>query len=443
MFLSVLLAGCSISSKTIYSDEPVRTEHTQQVVDGSRRYQVSPAVEGTNLNIRLAQEDLCETRDTPVLHRSADIIREAHPSPLAYVLPGIGLLGLGAAVAFGGDYLGIQAGFGPQPPIVYQAAGGVIGAGGLSLIVIGAVQGGRARDRHRDLGEVAGVPVVKSFACNAGPVRAAPVALLLKRDGEIPGVTDDGGAARFSLTDTPMLDIPGQKVAIRLRKTLFNLELSGAEVEQLHRALEQDSTTRASKDLLAQRQAECTRLTGLAEAIAIDAESSEDVESEARSAWERARAGCLDLLTPESQTKIVSVQQAIAKNIAARAQRGCIVALQALEAMKSSSQVGDASDKAQAACEAVPSESNRLAKAQKRVIYLAEQEQRAERAREQAAIQKAKLRLAKMKQKEAEAEEREASRRLMCCDGTPSPSCSCYGSHRGCCSHHGGVCGCE
>jgi len=32
--------------------------------------------------------------------------------------------------------------------------------------------------------------------------------------------------------------------------------------------------------------------------------------------------------------------------------------------------------------------------------------------------------------------------RLQCCDGTLSPSCMCAGSHRGCCSHHGGVCGC-
>lgn len=33
-------------------------------------------------------------------------------------------------------------------------------------------------------------------------------------------------------------------------------------------------------------------------------------------------------------------------------------------------------------------------------------------------------------------------RPLLCCDGTPSPSCTCSGSRRGCCSHHGGVCGC-
>ena len=31
---------------------------------------------------------------------------------------------------------------------------------------------------------------------------------------------------------------------------------------------------------------------------------------------------------------------------------------------------------------------------------------------------------------------------LRCCDGTLSPSCECSGSHRGCCSHHHGVCGC-
>lgn len=33
--------------------------------------------------------------------------------------------------------------------------------------------------------------------------------------------------------------------------------------------------------------------------------------------------------------------------------------------------------------------------------------------------------------------------RLLCCDGSLSPSCTCSGPRRGCCSHHGGVCGCE
>ncbi len=48
----------------------------------------------------------------------------------------------------------------------------------------------------------------------------------------------------------------------------------------------------------------------------------------------------------------------------------------------------------------------------------------------------------------AEQRERVAARAwatapLMCRDGTTSPSCVCGGSHRGCCSHHGGVAGCS
>lgn len=31
---------------------------------------------------------------------------------------------------------------------------------------------------------------------------------------------------------------------------------------------------------------------------------------------------------------------------------------------------------------------------------------------------------------------------LKCCDGSESDSCVCGGPRRGCCSHHGGVCGC-
>jgi hypothetical protein len=32
---------------------------------------------------------------------------------------------------------------------------------------------------------------------------------------------------------------------------------------------------------------------------------------------------------------------------------------------------------------------------------------------------------------------------LRCCDGSDSPSCTCGNPHRGCCSHHSGVCGCS
>jgi hypothetical protein len=41
------------------------------------------------------------------------------------------------------------------------------------------------------------------------------------------------------------------------------------------------------------------------------------------------------------------------------------------------------------------------------------------------------------------AQRRWSSARLRCNDGTLSPSCVCGGSHRGCCSWHGGVDGCS
>lgn len=50
-------------------------------------------------------------------------------------------------------------------------------------------------------------------------------------------------------------------------------------------------------------------------------------------------------------------------------------------------------------------------------------------------------------ERDALREEQEAFREVrmvMCCDGMTSPSCTCRrSSHRGCCSHHGGMCGCE
>jgi hypothetical protein len=43
----------------------------------------------------------------------------------------------------------------------------------------------------------------------------------------------------------------------------------------------------------------------------------------------------------------------------------------------------------------------------------------------------------------AAAAERRANAPLQCCDGSLSPSCTCGNPRRGCCSRHGGVCGCS
>jgi hypothetical protein len=39
--------------------------------------------------------------------------------------------------------------------------------------------------------------------------------------------------------------------------------------------------------------------------------------------------------------------------------------------------------------------------------------------------------------------EAEQGRGILCRDGESSPSCMCHGSWQGCCSHHGGIAGCE
>lgn len=84
---------------------------------------------------------------------------------------------------------------------------------------------------------------------------------------------------------------------------------------------------------------------------------------------------------------------------------------------------------------------------------LARAEQLARQKREAEERRQAEIAAREERQRQA-AEERERRRRealerltqpqgLLCCDGSMSPTCSCGGSHRGCCSHHGGVCGCR
>lgn len=81
---------------------------------------------------------------------------------------------------------------------------------------------------------------------------------------------------------------------------------------------------------------------------------------------------------------------------------------------------------------------------------------RAQLARTEKQIENARRRAARLEQRRQAAAEREARRRaaaqerrwrgsggLRCNDGTLSPTCTCGGSWRGCCSHHGGVAGCD
>lgn len=53
------------------------------------------------------------------------------------------------------------------------------------------------------------------------------------------------------------------------------------------------------------------------------------------------------------------------------------------------------------------------------------------------------LRRAERESLAAQREAYEEGRGLLCRDGQMSPTCRCHGSHRGCCSHHGGVAGCD
>ncbi len=82
----------------------------------------------------------------------------------------------------------------------------------------------------------------------------------------------------------------------------------------------------------------------------------------------------------------------------------------------------------------------RLRELERKQAEKAEQRRRAAEAREE------KRRLAaeeRERRRKAAAERRRMYSSLVCNDGSLSPSCVCGGSWRGCCSHHGGVSGCQ
>jgi len=95
-----------------------------------------------------------------------------------------------------------------------------------------------------------------------------------------------------------------------------------------------------------------------------------------------------------------------------------------------------------------------LTTAEKRDTVQLAREQDAERKRVEAEQRRQEQLAAQAEARRVAEEKREERRReaaaaqafqgaLMCNDGTESPSCTCGGSHRGCCSWHGGVAGCR
>jgi hypothetical protein len=89
-----------------------------------------------------------------------------------------------------------------------------------------------------------------------------------------------------------------------------------------------------------------------------------------------------------------------------------------------------------------------LARARQRLArdrqVLAREEARRQAAEERARQREEQRRLREQRrQQRIERRQRRLSAPLRCCDGTDSPSCTCGGPRRGCCSHHGGVCGCS
>ena len=81
-----------------------------------------------------------------------------------------------------------------------------------------------------------------------------------------------------------------------------------------------------------------------------------------------------------------------------------------------------------------------------RLRQVADEKRREAEAKRLAVIETRRLEAeARAAKRRAAEEERKANQPtgLLCNDGTLSPSCSCGGSHQGCCSRHGGVAGCQ
>lgn len=221
---------------------------------------------------------------------------------------------------------------------------------------------------------------------------------------------DVHGIARVPLGALPEGAFRGNELmlVLEVEGTVFPVTLPELETSMLLTGLAGDPRSRVAVDRDAAKTAVCEAQVSRATALGVTATTTDLELKRVHEQWQRARAACGDKWQPRHD----QAYGVFATQVEARQQE--LARLAEADAVEE-----------QRALVAAERERQQQARAAERER---QQQRRAGERHRRAA---------------SEAPTDQAPRGLRCRDGTLSPSCSCGGPHRGCCSWHGGVAGCE
>lgn len=317
------LSGCATITRTeTLTDTPIKPVEKRGTSPDSVIYVVKSDADGDRLKLAVEQSETCFITKTPRKRRTKHVARSADSKFLTttWTLAGLaGLLGVGMYSDAQGiaDDVNMDPTAEPTTPDEVRRTGIAVIGLGAAIAVIAIGNHLRAVDYEEDAGVFRGEPDRDEFTCNEMPTKKHDVTLLLADGTKKHGTTDDEGWIEFSLSDVPLAGLPhgtskddlfpGESTAqLLIDDTPVSIKLAQDDTEELAFAVMSDPASRASKDVLAQRQRACDK--DVEQARGVDITEPEAVVR----GWTAAKKNCGDLWTQQLDTEFGDTQTRIA-----------------------------------------------------------------------------------------------------------------------------------
>jgi hypothetical protein len=436
-------------STEVIIDTPVPPNMRNELVRDSIEYSIEARVVGESLRLSVKQSETCVEIVTPQTHRVRAVTRTAAPgvTRTTWTLAVLGLAG-GAYGYLDAEALSIRNTGSPDSAEQYRTYATAIALLGLAATVVGIVDTARAGDSRYDDGIIDGRARRRTETCRARRTANVDVSVQLANGSSVAGHLNDHGLVDVSLLSVPEAGLPdpSTEVTATLAGKVVPVHLSTEQLESLRGALSANPLSRLSTERLARRRAQCD--TSVAAARSATPPDPLPIPSAARDGWAAAKTSCDDLWTASLEADLLAVENRAALDtcghrlslVAVPIAAGEFELLDEINAELVS--VRDTCKSPQHTeqvrelfAKLKPLEKRREAQLRQEQRRIAREESRAEQAKQREAREERRR-----DQERARRQRSWGGARLLCNDGTLSPSCTCgRSSYRGCCSWHGGV----
>jgi len=314
MAIGALTAGCvKINTQTEHAEDFVEDRTSVHTITGSVEYHPTASVHGTSLTVVLRQQERCETTTTPLYRKTAHHTREPEGNtlfrPMYVAVYGLGAIALGAGMYLDPDgSAGATTNADDNRPL-----GVALGAFGVGLLALAAVDQFRLRDTDQDLGVVEHAATMRDDACHERAVARQRVVLGsgASTDWSIAGTTDAVGRTRFALNEVPEAVISGTPIDLVLDVdgTKVPLTLSGGTGAEVVAALSADPNSRLMRD---RQTATTAAAAAVAAACTTSASAARELQREIKTTpdavlekWKSAKTSCGALWDDAQERELV------------------------------------------------------------------------------------------------------------------------------------------